>query len=277
MMYSKPKGVRYVDMCIWIDNNAYSPDCDDMRLFEYIYHLAFMLARKRCFFQKNSEFDDFARYVATDVYMRYRKSARGDQELPKIKSILNYLKKVIYPRKVEYLRSEVWANCEMPGNGSVETGYALHNRMQEMLNEERISEFRCALHDIPMTMRSFMRKLPVSRHSAETENLYISCLLSFLNRITLSNSKQKKLANSLGATFESKLSKLYKTERSPLGVSFHVGSAEKPRILVLTKMLMGLVAKDIGDVAGSAIYSEDHASAVFADALAYINDRTERD
>ena len=36
-LYSKPKGMKYVDLAIWIDNNFYEPDCDRNKAFEYMY------------------------------------------------------------------------------------------------------------------------------------------------------------------------------------------------------------------------------------------------
>ena len=98
MRYKKPRDIRYVDMCIWIDEHAYRENCDEQKMFEYVYLLSNMLARKRCFFRKEVDYDNFAFYVETETFMRYKK-----QDRKKIKSILNYLKKVIYPRKVAFL------------------------------------------------------------------------------------------------------------------------------------------------------------------------------
>ena len=49
--YTKPKGVTYTQMAIKIDDMAYSDSCDDELLFEYLYHLSFMLAYKAKYFK----------------------------------------------------------------------------------------------------------------------------------------------------------------------------------------------------------------------------------
>ena len=59
-------------MCIWIDKNAYNEDCDDVKVYEYLYLLAYMLARKRRFFNHSYEYEDFAIYVASETLLRYR-------------------------------------------------------------------------------------------------------------------------------------------------------------------------------------------------------------
>ena len=47
MLYRKPENLKFVDMCIWIDNNAYRQDLSEQeqeQLYEYIYHVTKMLA-----------------------------------------------------------------------------------------------------------------------------------------------------------------------------------------------------------------------------------------
>ena len=42
--FIKPKGLKYTDMCIYIDKNAYTDNPDDEKIFQYLYHLVSMLA-----------------------------------------------------------------------------------------------------------------------------------------------------------------------------------------------------------------------------------------
>ena len=37
MLFTKPKNLKYTDLCIWIDANAYKSDCDDEKLYEYLF------------------------------------------------------------------------------------------------------------------------------------------------------------------------------------------------------------------------------------------------
>ena len=38
-MFKLPKNIRATDMAIWIDENAYSEDCDDNKLYIHYYYL----------------------------------------------------------------------------------------------------------------------------------------------------------------------------------------------------------------------------------------------
>ena len=109
-MYVKPRNIRYVDMAIWIDAHAYTDDCDEETLYEYIYHLVRMLAYKRKMYQTANQYDGFILYASSRYYLRitdkrqFETNEDGTPVLPKLKSILNYIKKTIYPTKIDYER-----------------------------------------------------------------------------------------------------------------------------------------------------------------------------
>ena len=60
MIYQKPKDVTYTEMCMYIDDNVYKDNFDERLVYEYIYHIVYMLAKKAQYFKKNSYYDDFA-------------------------------------------------------------------------------------------------------------------------------------------------------------------------------------------------------------------------
>lgn len=257
MRYKKPRDVRYVDMCIWIDEHAYGENCDEQKMFEYVYLLSNMLARKRCFFRKEVDYDNFAFYVATETFMRYKK-----QDRKKIKSILNYLKKVIYPRKVAFLETELGRSVPPEERAKVEASYCLKNAMEEATNFSRITEFDCTLHDVPRTIRAFMSKIPTSRYDAEWENVYVSCLLSFANAITLSKDTIQSIASmdERGRAKEKPMVNWYKNARDNCVILYHLDNNYYDYVKTLTNILMRLVAKDISEVVGSDVYADDYAT-----------------
>ena len=93
-------------MCIWIDSNVYTDTCDELKLYEYLYHLANMLAHEHKYFIKYEYYDEFALYSASKLFMRLRDPRQfcsdGSPKLTQVKSVLNYLKTVIYPYKVDF-------------------------------------------------------------------------------------------------------------------------------------------------------------------------------
>ena len=84
-------------MAIWIDENAYVEDVDQEKLYQYIWHLCNILALKWRYFRVSSNYEEFAIFAANKVFERYI-----NKNLPRIKSSLNYIKKVLYPYKAQY-------------------------------------------------------------------------------------------------------------------------------------------------------------------------------
>ena len=72
-LYTKPKNLKYVDMCIYIDGKVKegNPTEEEINLiFEYLYHLSFMLAHKHKYFNESHYYEDFSIYFATEVLYR---------------------------------------------------------------------------------------------------------------------------------------------------------------------------------------------------------------
>lgn len=59
-------------MAIEVDKMMYSKDCDDELMFQYLYHLAYILSVKGRYFTSMTHYDNFAIEVATRVYLRIK-------------------------------------------------------------------------------------------------------------------------------------------------------------------------------------------------------------
>ena len=70
MTFIRPKDVTYTDMCIYIDNNIYTDNYDVNTVYEYLYHIIFMLAKQSQLFNKHKYYDSFAIFGASRVYFR---------------------------------------------------------------------------------------------------------------------------------------------------------------------------------------------------------------
>ena len=107
MLYEKPQ-IKYTEMAMYIDSHIYSNDCDDDKVFIYLYHLSLMLAYKYKLFKRKEYYDDFALTFAEDMYLRLKSPKQeilkedGSPKIPKLTSILNYMKRTIYGRKVTF-------------------------------------------------------------------------------------------------------------------------------------------------------------------------------
>ena len=116
MLYKKPSSMRYTDLCIYIDQNVPNiinpgehPEIEGT-VYNYLWLLVKALAIKKCMFNKFEDYDGYAFYSATRLYLALRKNylnqgktIKGKQIKP-IKSCLNYTKALLYPMKIEYQR-----------------------------------------------------------------------------------------------------------------------------------------------------------------------------
>lgn len=116
MLWKKPAGMKYTDMCIYIDQNIPNivnpgehPDIENT-VYNYLWLLVKALAIKKCMFSDFSDYDAYSFYAANRLFFALRKNFwnRGKiikgKEIKPIKSCLNYTKALLYPMKIEYQR-----------------------------------------------------------------------------------------------------------------------------------------------------------------------------
>ena len=245
-------------MAIAIDKMAYSDDCDDELLFEYLYHLSLMLAAKACYFKSAKHYDDFAIFMASSAYFRLRNpkqyiyNSDGQPKMTKIKSILNYLKVILYPRKVAF-EQQNYAQTEITINEDENLMYVGHtfaNKISNSVDGLMKVEFDCCLGDCCNTIREFLKKIPYKYKSAEWYNIYLSCLLSFLNSITLSIEDKKRLRNAKYMINDhSLLMRMYnKQQHEDFVILYHLDDSTKDYIRILVMEIKHIIAKDLSEL-----------------------------
>jgi len=112
MLYKKPNNLKYTTMAIYIDENIYKPDHDQETIYKYLYFLAIMLAHKENLFNIEDEYEEFAIYYASQLYLRltnkkqFEYNDAGEPKLKRVKSILNYMKSTIGQRAAEFDKYE---------------------------------------------------------------------------------------------------------------------------------------------------------------------------
>ena len=186
-------------MAIWIDNNAYRQDCDYDTLYQYIFHIVIMPAAKSKYFHTNKDYDDFGIFAASYYFNRLRneKQFSDDKKLDHIKSILNYIKKTIYAVKCLYMKQffqENISNDVLSKQGYEDAiDYIEYYKMCDNSNILGRSDFTFYLEDIPRTIKNFLQSIPKKRNSCEWHNIYLSCLLSYINIISLSKKQEDAL------------------------------------------------------------------------------------
>ena len=187
--YIKDPNITYTQMAMWVDANAYTDNCDTEKMYKYIYHLAYMLTKKRKFFTKNDEADSFALFVANRVLKRYDNKGQFEfkedgitPKVAKVKSVLNYLKKTLHLCKIDFERDEL----SVP-NGDVTIFMPTRELGEYIVDNTNIFDelaFQSVLSTIDTIVGSFMNKIPKKKDSDEWYNIYMSCLLTLLNSVT---------------------------------------------------------------------------------------------
>ena len=205
MQWKKDPGIKYTDMCIWIDANIPNivnpgehPEIEE-KLYNYLWLLVKALAIKKCMFTNFQEYDPFAFYAANRLYMALRKNywnqgktIKGKNIRP-IKSCLNYTKALLYPMKVEY-QNETFKEViseEFVSKKFDALTFREHLKRGALesqgVNEQFKAYIEDAFRDINTLVEKVVNKSPFPKNSPDYKNLKISILLNAINSINVKN------------------------------------------------------------------------------------------
>lgn len=270
MIYKKPKNVRYVDMCMYIDNKIQEGNITEEEssvIYQYLYHIIYMLAIKQKYFNKESYYDEFAISLAADVYHRLFTNPKldeidenGNPKMVRIKSCLNYIKAILYGRKVAFEQSQY-------SQKYIDVADVIHDDV-EANTLSSFSSIRESLHfdidvnmnlyfdSIAKTVRQFIYKnSPYRKDRILIKNIYISCMLSIINSLTFTSQDLTNIENkytSPEAKFKY-LCRCYKTNRDNCIILYHIPHKYKNYITYLVRQLYTLIGKDIQELCNTSI------------------------
>lgn len=196
MIYHKDKDKKYTDLCIEFDREFWKEERDDFKLFKNMYLIYYMIASKRKFFMsKNiSEYDEYAMYATTTIYMRFLKKFKKGE---KIKSLLNYAKGTASYLKKMY-QDENYKQDSYQAN---KKDSLLVNQMQERLREIVQQDYyydiqeqtEAVVSTLPKIIKKVVNHTPYRDDKVMTKNLEMSCMLTLLSQLTLNNKSKEKL------------------------------------------------------------------------------------
>lgn len=248
MTYTKPSDVTYTQMAIWIDEHVYTDDIDESLLYEYLYHLSNMLAGQASYFSTALEYDHFSLYSASRLFQRlynpkqFELDENNQPRMKQIKSILNYIKKVIYPYKVDF---EMEFKIEDKNMDVIQIGsFDLGSHMIESASLFDRLEFSVSIESIASIVRSHLRKIPKRKNSAEWSNIYLSCMLTLLDSITLTRTMMSKY-DSLKLKKDEYLDSVYEELRYQEPILYHLPDSMSNYIRVLVNELRHVLASEL--------------------------------
>lgn len=259
MTFKKPSDITYTQCAMYIDAHVYEPDHDADKIFQYLYHLFYILSVKKCYFNKSIDYDGYALYGAEQVYMRLTNPKQflpdGDpKKLKKVKSCLNYIKNVLYAFKVNYQNSsfrEVISGEITGDNTTNDVKNDLEAKAYSIFAPQRESETSFYLNKISNTIRNYLKNIPFASDKLTFKNIYISCLLTLLSNITWSNANKAKVdfRNSKNLDLTDTIDNIYKDESQDL-ILYHLDNSMQGYIKVLVNKLKTLICKDLKEIIG---------------------------
>ena len=237
-MFFKKPNIKYVDMCIYIDDHIYTNDYNEELVYQYLYHIILMIAMKRHYFESGHEAEDFSLYAASYYYMRLTdKRQFGDNpSLDLVRSILNYVKKTLFSVRLEYCKKYV-VEQETPSPEFVGIDVdAFSMYVNHKIDPIDTVDFKCYLGDTDDFVKEYLKDIPYPQGSTVWTNIYISCILSLLNSITLRNKDIKRIENFKrpNSLNDMLLTRLYMNERYSSTLLYHLDDSMYNYITVLT-------------------------------------------
>lgn len=198
MMFKKPSGMKYTEMCQFIDANVpkiinpgENPELENT-IYNYLWLLVKALAIKKCMFKDFQDYDMYAFYSANRLFLALRKNQVNQGKTIKgklirpIKSCLNYTKALLYPMKIEYQRESF---REVIEEEFVSTKFDAIAYKEQLKNQARensdvkthFKEYvKVALSHSSQLLEEILQKSPFNSATPEYQNLKISVLLTSL-------------------------------------------------------------------------------------------------
>lgn len=251
MLYNKPKDITYTQMAITIDNTVYTEECNDELVYEYLYHLSYMLAVKSRYFNSGDKYDEFAILLANKVFLRLKNPKQFDEKykLSKIKSVLNYLKQVMYYTKLEFEEnyySKTSLNIEDINDDFI-PGYTFANFLSDSVLDLDKIEFQYCLDDISKTVKNYLNYIPYKKNSTEWYNIYVSCLLTFLDSICLPQKELDRLSKLKYKKFDPKNYEICYNNQPENVILFHLDNTMRDYICILVRNIKRLIIRDLSE------------------------------
>lgn len=271
MTYNKPPNMTYVAMCIYFDNNMYKSDRDDNLLYQYLYHICYMLACKSKYFKNYDDYDTFALYASSRIYLRYPSKDVCESTSPEKRyiSILNYTKKTLYPLKVDYQKENFAQIYSYKNDDSVDnfiniTKESIQQDYSHGLEESIIDTLKL----LPSIIKNRIKETPYKNDVMMSKKLYMSCLLTFINSMTLSRDKLDKIRRKSDYNAREELFiKSIQREKTDATMTWHLDDSYKDYIKILTNKIRRDIDNDINETQISFSLSESELEGIMASAF----------
>lgn len=268
MLYKKPDDMKYTDLCIWIDNLVKRGNPTEEELdtaFKYLYHISFMLANKHKYFNQGHYYEEFAVFFATEVLKRLflnpKLQVKDGEEpaLTPIKSCLNYMKSIIYGRKVVF-EQQNYSQKFAESNRGISSSFFFNDKIRDSAVSYLECDMDLYFKTISKVVKHEVYKNNHYRKDREMmKNIYISCILSMLNSFTFTEAEIDNIKNtySLPDSKFRHLTKVYNRNKENCIILYHLPSSMHSYIKVLVREVFRTIEEDIKEMSSSTMPISD--------------------
>ena len=193
--------IKYTTMAIYVDEHIFDKDPHVQEtVYDYLVHIAFMLIVKHKLFTNVKYSEQYAYYLASDVYMRMitpRQFLPEDdpQYLTPIISSLNYTKQLLYPRKVAFVQKEFGYTTKIE---DVEAFNVSKDYTESSIRSYNASmrkvDVEAYFADTPKTLMYILKNSPYGNDKTMIHKLCVSVMASFIRNMSFSKRQQERLA-----------------------------------------------------------------------------------
>lgn len=274
MLFSKEENKKYTDMAKDFDKEFYTPNRDDNKLFKYMYLIFYMLACKGNFFKKFEDFDGYAQYAATKIYIRYLKK---EKKGVKLKSVLNYCKSCKKHLKVDY-QNETFEQVTKKDDSDVMTYRHVYrdNLGTSYSRMDMLEDMNEILNAFPVIAKQVIDESPYRSDKILSKHIYQSCLLTFLSSITLTNNAIDKLTSKQESKVisDNYIIKQYQKNLEESLILWNLSQDFSDIVILLVNKIRSKMSEEINGVIAANNIPDDVIDAIVASAYdekAYTN------
>lgn len=271
--YDKKSKNPHVRMAIYFDLHIYDDpkERDDTLLYQYLYHIIYMLACTKRYFLSFEDYDAFSLFMATRLYLRYI-NPEHTKNHGRIKSVLNYCKKLLYPNKVDYMKESFRGIFGTNQRGEIDGSGELYQKsLEESLQnghckEDNLTEaIELEIQRLPQLIRQVVSETPYGKDTEVYHRVYMSTYMTVLSSLTLSNAAIKRLQSKCADEEKTKMF-LYELERNESPILWRLDDGYANMIRMLTAKVRKRFAERISGMRASFELSSDDLSSILMSA-----------
>ena len=278
----------YARMCVYVDNYIHKEDKTEKEIatiYEYIYHVAYMLSCKKKMWDTPKDYDEFSLYVAARVYTRMTNPRQfvvneGERALKPVKSLLNYLKFVLDKLRVTY-QEENFTQVFSDKHGSDTEGIknSFRQAVQSNYSEGLPEAIQTELSNIVKVVKKIVSNTPYRKDKVMTHRIYMSCLLTLLDNFTLPNRERFKIKQKLekNKDFEESLYKSYEKQSNSGVILWRLDNSLKDYIDILVKRIKHQIVNSIGSTSNSFELPDQTLDQIWMSAWTEYSDHNEEE